>query len=151
MQLILCKDNANREENEINSFISYPEMQLILCKDTTKKLLPHTFWNKTSNAYVVSVIFYMSIHVPDMLFLPVFRISFPPRFPHYGAESSPLQPTTQQQRKPLSFHIVLHTITFTFHSFHKMPYTLFALFFASMLSFSSPLQRYKIFLNLQTL
>ena len=33
MQLILCKDNANREENEMNSFISYPEMQLILCKD----------------------------------------------------------------------------------------------------------------------
>ena len=32
MQLILCKGNASREENEMNLFISYPEMQLILCK-----------------------------------------------------------------------------------------------------------------------
>ena len=31
---ILCKDNANREENEMNLFISYPEMKLILCKDS---------------------------------------------------------------------------------------------------------------------
>ena len=33
----LCKDNANREENEMNSFISYPEMQLILCKDNANR------------------------------------------------------------------------------------------------------------------
>ena len=37
MQLILCKDNANREENEMNLFISYPEMQLIFCKDILNK------------------------------------------------------------------------------------------------------------------
>ena len=37
MQLILCKDNANREENEMNSFISYPEMQLILYKDNANR------------------------------------------------------------------------------------------------------------------
>ena len=36
MQLILFKDNANREENEMNLFISYPEMQLILYKDNAK-------------------------------------------------------------------------------------------------------------------
>ena len=34
---ILCKDNANREENEMNLFISYPEMQLILCKDNANR------------------------------------------------------------------------------------------------------------------
>ena len=34
VQLILCKDNANRMHNEINGFISYAEVQLILCKDT---------------------------------------------------------------------------------------------------------------------
>ena len=33
VQLILCKDNANRMHNEINGFISYAEVQLILCKD----------------------------------------------------------------------------------------------------------------------
>ena len=32
-KLILFKDNARREENEMNSFISYPEPELILCKD----------------------------------------------------------------------------------------------------------------------
>ena len=29
-----CKDNANREKNEMTLFISYSEMQLILYKDT---------------------------------------------------------------------------------------------------------------------
>ena len=33
VQLILCKDNANRMHNEKNVFISYAEPQLILCKD----------------------------------------------------------------------------------------------------------------------
>ena len=33
VQLILCKDNANRMHNEKNVFISYAEVQLILCKD----------------------------------------------------------------------------------------------------------------------
>ena len=37
MQLILSKDNANRAENEINIFISYPEMQLILSKDNANR------------------------------------------------------------------------------------------------------------------
>ena len=36
MQLILCKGNANREQNEMNVFISYAEMQLILCKGNAK-------------------------------------------------------------------------------------------------------------------
>ena len=35
---ILRKDNANREENEMNLFISYPEMQLILCKDNANRM-----------------------------------------------------------------------------------------------------------------
>ncbi|KIP54041.1 hypothetical protein ST42_12605 [Prevotella pectinovora] len=34
-KLILCKDNARREENEMNPFISYPEPKRILCKDNT--------------------------------------------------------------------------------------------------------------------
>ena len=38
MQLILLKDNANRAENEINTFISYPEMQLILSKDNANRI-----------------------------------------------------------------------------------------------------------------
>ncbi len=38
MQLILSKDNANRAENEINIFISYPEMQLILSKDNANRI-----------------------------------------------------------------------------------------------------------------
>ena len=33
MQLILCKDNANREQNRQTTFECYAEMQLILCKD----------------------------------------------------------------------------------------------------------------------
>lgn len=33
---IFAKDNANREKNEMNSFISYSEMQLILYKNTNK-------------------------------------------------------------------------------------------------------------------
>ena len=41
MQLILFKDNANREENEMNLFISYPEMQLILFKDNAKIRTSH--------------------------------------------------------------------------------------------------------------
>ena len=34
VQLILCKDSANREQNEMNVFISYAEVQPFLCKDT---------------------------------------------------------------------------------------------------------------------
>ena len=37
MQLILCKDNARREQNEINVFISYAEPKLILCKDNARR------------------------------------------------------------------------------------------------------------------
>ena len=37
VQLILCKDNARREENEMNVFISYPEPLLILCKDNARR------------------------------------------------------------------------------------------------------------------
>ncbi|KIP62922.1 hypothetical protein ST45_04830 [Prevotella pectinovora] len=36
-QLILCKDNARRVENEMNTFISYSEPQLILCKDNARR------------------------------------------------------------------------------------------------------------------
>ena len=36
-QLILCKDNARREQNEINKFISYAEPKLILCKDNARR------------------------------------------------------------------------------------------------------------------
>mgnify|MGYP004527560445 FL=1 len=35
-KLILCKDNARREQNEVNVFISYAEPKLILCKDKLK-------------------------------------------------------------------------------------------------------------------
>ena len=35
VKLILCKDNARREENEMKTFISYPEPKLILCKNRT--------------------------------------------------------------------------------------------------------------------
>ena len=31
--LLLCKDNANREQNRQTTFECYAEMQLILCKD----------------------------------------------------------------------------------------------------------------------
>ena len=31
------KDNARREENEMNVFISYPEPQLVLCKDNANR------------------------------------------------------------------------------------------------------------------
>ena len=34
VQPFLCKENANREQNEINAFISYAEVQPFLCKDT---------------------------------------------------------------------------------------------------------------------
>ena len=37
MFLILCKDNARREENEMNIFISYPEPKLNLCKDNARR------------------------------------------------------------------------------------------------------------------
>ena len=33
MLIILCKDNANREQNRQTTFECYAEMQLILCKD----------------------------------------------------------------------------------------------------------------------
>ena len=36
MPFILYKDNTNREENKMNSFIFYPEMPFILYKDATK-------------------------------------------------------------------------------------------------------------------
>ena len=36
-KLILCKDNARREKNEMNPFISYPEPKLILCKDNARR------------------------------------------------------------------------------------------------------------------
>ncbi|WP_423810016.1 hypothetical protein, partial [Prevotella pectinovora] len=36
-QLILSKDNARREQNEINVFISYAEPQLILSKDNARR------------------------------------------------------------------------------------------------------------------
>ena len=51
-QLILCKDNARREQNEINKFISYAEPQLILCKDN-----PITFKHKIkgSETYLFSL------------------------------------------------------------------------------------------------
>ncbi len=39
---ILCKENANREKNEINTFIS-PEMQLILCKDNANRVKQQVF------------------------------------------------------------------------------------------------------------
>ena len=32
-KLIFCKNNARREENEMKIFISYPEPKLIFCKD----------------------------------------------------------------------------------------------------------------------
>jgi len=34
MQLILCKDTANREQKRQTRLSGYAEMQLILCKDT---------------------------------------------------------------------------------------------------------------------
>ena len=51
-QLILCKDNARREQNEINKFISYAEPKLILCKDN-----PITFKHKIkgSETYLFSL------------------------------------------------------------------------------------------------
>ena len=36
-QLILSKDNARREQNEINVFISYAKPQLILFKDNANR------------------------------------------------------------------------------------------------------------------
>ena len=42
VQLILCKDNARREQNEINVFISYAEPQLILSKPVGGIRLAHT-------------------------------------------------------------------------------------------------------------
>ena len=52
MQLILCKDNARREQNEINKFISYAEPKLILSKDN-----PITFKHKIkgSETYLFSL------------------------------------------------------------------------------------------------
>ena len=46
------KDNARREENEMNPFISYPEPKLILCKDN-----PITFKHKIkgSETYLFSL------------------------------------------------------------------------------------------------
>ncbi len=41
-QLILSKDNARREQNEINVFISYAEPQLILSKPVGGIRLAHT-------------------------------------------------------------------------------------------------------------
>lgn len=35
---ILCKDSANREENKMNIFIFYPEMQPILSKDSANRI-----------------------------------------------------------------------------------------------------------------
>ena len=34
VQPFLCKESANREQNEMNVFISYAEVQPFLCKDT---------------------------------------------------------------------------------------------------------------------
>ena len=51
-QFILCKDNARREQNEINKFISYAEPKLILCKDN-----PITYKHKIkgSETYLFSL------------------------------------------------------------------------------------------------
>ncbi len=41
MQLILCKDNANREQNHQVLLECYAEMQLILCKDNANREQNH--------------------------------------------------------------------------------------------------------------
>ena len=37
VQPFLCKENANREQNEINAFISYAEVQPFLCKESANR------------------------------------------------------------------------------------------------------------------
>ena len=37
MQLILCKDNANREQKRQTCLSGYAEMQLIFCKDNANR------------------------------------------------------------------------------------------------------------------
>ena len=41
---VICKGNANREENKMNSFIFYPEMQLIFCKGKQKNMPTRIFF-----------------------------------------------------------------------------------------------------------
>ena len=56
MQLTLCKDNANREENEINLFISYSEMKLILYKDNANREeneIKHVYFLTRYETYII--------------------------------------------------------------------------------------------------